>query len=265
MKAIYQSILCAGLVFTLSSCDPWDYEQFEAPALENGECEIISEDAYSSPEKAQSALVAIKNILADETKGGVLEVLDEEVYLSSQYKHKRKDKIKDLRWSYQVVFKCDNASLHFEKKRFSTSVTESQTKQKLSQRIADLKIAHPNKYKELSQKIEKYELSYCDTCCDQDGNNCGDCNCSYDYEYEYRLRYMILVVSASGGSTNGRVADWYDNAKTMSDKVGLRFNDVDSLRVAEQMFPKGSPLSQKIKKAIAILEHLDNEKPNCKK
>lgn len=255
MKSKIFRSLAVVLLFT--SCDPYEFETYPSPALAGGECEIKNEDSYTSTEKAQSALNAIKVILADASNGGVLKVVREEVYLSSLYKHKKKGNTKDLRWSYQVVFECDNASLHYEKKDFG-EYKETEAKTALAKRIADLKVSHPNTYKELSQSVVKYEYDEdCDTCCDSDGNNCGDCNCSTEYHYEYRLRYMLLKPENNIG---GRIADWYDGEKALNTILGREKNFTDSLSRVSRLFPADSPLSKKIQKAILIMDALEQQK-----
>lgn len=217
------ALIAALALVIFAACEK--YEDLPAPPLEEGYCQYNKSGL--SEATAKSELARITGIFQNSSIGSyAVKVKSSEVYVSATVDGR------PYRYGMQVVFSCDGAEIKFEQYRDFDTLPAAQGA--LNNRWAAL--AAGRFIKPLDNATHDFSTTDCDTCCDAEGNNCGDCNCSTDYEYGYSVTY------AQVNPNNNRQAAFIQAYEQMAKKVASVTGNPnpsvsDTLSAAKKVLP----------------------------
>jgi hypothetical protein len=221
MKKI--AVLAAFALVMFAACDK--YEDLPAPPVDAGFCQYNKSGL--SQTYAQAELSRIVGIFQNSSIGSyTVKVKSSEVYVSDTKNGQ------PTYYGVQVVFSCDGAEIKFEEARGYYSSGEANSA--LTSRLGVLNAGRFIKV--LDTAIHDYSTEDCDTCCDGDGNNCGDCNCTTDEDFAYSITY------AKVNPNNNRQAGFIQAFEQMSQKVASYTGNAnpsvaDTLSAAKKVLP----------------------------
>jgi hypothetical protein len=220
---VFSTLLVLGAV----SCKKYEY--LEKPPVTQGECEYAKR-GFGSINAAQLELNRLKNIFLSATLGSKpVQIVRSETFVSST------ENGNPYTWGMQLVFTCESAQIKTESRRYYED--RSAAERELAQRKASLEAGRYIKV--LDWGIDDLSTTDCDTCCDGDGNNCGDCNCTTDHEYGY---YIVYAVVNPNNPTQAAIIEAFLENKAMLKAMSGKSNPnlTDTLQVARKILPANS-------------------------